>query len=173
MESFVIIATERWGAKGYPVAEYRGCLETIIEEAVRIFRTGTMQKVIVVDSKLKIVFRDTRRCKCTNVQEELSPSCDMILQRCMDCGLVMDHKGFWRVQGGRGKNRVKESGEGEAGRNGQGLGMGEGSCEVWREEPVVETTRGAALDIVLKNREIQPNILKEQPESQGEARELV
>ncbi len=95
MESFVIIATARYGCKGEILKEVM-YEERAINEAMRIFRVAGMQKVIVVNEHMTIIFKDTRICKCTNRQSEMFlEGQPRYIDRCMDCHIVLDH-GAWR-----------------------------------------------------------------------------
>lgn len=110
MESFVIIATSRFLGRGEPVMEVLG-EERAINEAMRVFREGAMHKVIVVNEALTIIFKDIRICKCTNVQKELSPSGGIVyVERCMDCGIVIDHLGYLRHKPSEESEAVKDVG---------------------------------------------------------------
>lgn len=100
MDRFLIIATERFGGRGYPVCEYTGKMEAAINEAIRVFHLGTMHKVIVIDCRFAIVFRDIRICKCTNVQKDFTSIQGRYVDKCIDCGLVLNHQGHLRIEAG-------------------------------------------------------------------------
>jgi len=81
-----ILAVRKWGEKALFINEAIESEEGAIMEAIRIFRNFGMQKVIVVDEKLKVVFTDERRCRCSNVQLEIDGK-----YRCGACGIEIDY----------------------------------------------------------------------------------
>lgn len=93
MESFCVIATPKWKGKGFVACELR-FEGASVKEAMRIFRDGTMQKVIVVNDALEIIYKQERKCKCTNVQVTMLNDSSLV-DKCCDCGLVINYEG-WR-----------------------------------------------------------------------------
>lgn len=75
--------------KGEFVLELFCIEETAIREALRVFQSGSMQKVVVVDESLSIVFKNTRRCHCTNIQREIDGK-----EYCMECRIEINHRGW-------------------------------------------------------------------------------
>ena len=98
MERYAIMVQKRQGVDLEAVKEMLCAEERAVRECCRIFRASGMQKVILVDEHFNIVFKDSRRCKCGNVQEEMYPTPDGDIRFrlvCMDCGVVIDPEG-WR-----------------------------------------------------------------------------
>lgn len=94
MDTYAVVAKARWDGKAFVALEVTG-EERALREGMRVFREGTMYKIAIIDMKLKIIFTDTRRCRCTNVQMELGVEDDFV-ERCMDCGLVLNYDGWKR-----------------------------------------------------------------------------
>jgi len=94
MERFVIAAKARFGGRAVVVGEILG-QERALAEAHRVYRDGTMNKVIVINEELRQVFMIQRRCNCTNVNQELViiDGITQVVEKCTACGLIINHTG--------------------------------------------------------------------------------
>lgn len=93
MEKFVILTLKRQGAEIEVVKELFCNEEKAVLECIKIFRSCGLQKVILVDQKISVRFKDTRICKCTNVQREMIGEWKgepVYRDVCMDCKVVID-----------------------------------------------------------------------------------
>lgn len=93
MKRYVIMVLRRQGEEVDPVMEICCTEERAIRTSISIFRSG-VQKVILVDESINVVFKDTRICKCGNVQREmLGEFAGEICYRdvCMDCKQVIKY----------------------------------------------------------------------------------
>ena len=84
MSIYVILARAKWGEKCTPFTQVSGAEGKAVNLAQKIFKDGGMNRTIVVDSKLKIIFKQDRRCRCSNSQYQLNGEL-----RCEDCGRVI------------------------------------------------------------------------------------
>ena len=82
MQNFVVIGKERWDGKDRKIMEIMGTENSIIERAQKIFGELSLQRVIVIDDEMKVVFKVERRCRCKNVQYEMNGKLV-----CVDCGI--------------------------------------------------------------------------------------
>lgn len=80
MSTFVILARKHWGDKCLPLSQVRGTENRAVNLAQNAFKNGGMNRVMVVDDKFKIIFKQDRRCKCTNSQYEISGH--LVCQEC-------------------------------------------------------------------------------------------
>jgi len=87
--TFVILARKRWGEKCVPLAQVRGSEERATGIAQRIYKDAGMNRVLIVDATFKIVFKQDRRCKCTNCQYEISGKL-----MCQDCRREINTKPY-------------------------------------------------------------------------------
>lgn len=93
MEKFVILAMKRQGSEVEALKEIYANEEGAIRYCIQVFRFCGMQKVILVDSKINVRFKDTRICKCLNVQQEMvgMESGNIVYRNtCVSCGVVID-----------------------------------------------------------------------------------
>lgn len=71
--------------------------ERAIITCMRIFRSCGIHKVVLVNSSISVIFKDTRICKCTNVQRELIGEWKnepVYRDVCMDCKVVIDENAY-------------------------------------------------------------------------------
>jgi hypothetical protein len=94
MQKYAIIVLKRQGMDIEPIKEMFCAEERAIREAMRIFKTAGMQKVGVLDEHMSLIFKDTRICKCSNIQTELfvTPKNDIEYKDvCVNCKVVINH----------------------------------------------------------------------------------
>ena len=89
---FAILARKHYGDKCVPLTQVGGTENRAINLAQEIYKKGGMNRVLVVDSSFKIVFKIDRRCKCCNCQYEISG-----FLVCQDCKRVIP-KDMYRVE---------------------------------------------------------------------------
>ena len=70
MMSFVILARRRFEGASVPLVQVR-TENRAIEIAHRIHKQYSMNRTMVIDEKIKVVFKLSRRCKCANAQYNL------------------------------------------------------------------------------------------------------
>ena len=91
MERYAIMVQKRQGVDLEAVKEMLCAEERAVRECCRIFRASGMQKVILVDEHFNVVFKDSRRCKCPNVQEEMYPTPDeLYLEGTLPIAFIFD-----------------------------------------------------------------------------------
>lgn len=93
MGRYAIIAKPRYDKAGFLVPYEFSTANVATEEAMRIFREGTMHQVLVINEGLGVEFKQTRRCLCKNVQQELQQDGTTALV-CMECKLVINYDGW-------------------------------------------------------------------------------
>ncbi len=93
MKKYAVIIKERYDIRGKVLKEYIG-ESRAIEEAHKVYKERTLNKVIVVNVDLKVVFTIERRCKCINIQEVFKADMSGWTQVCMNCGLHIDYNGY-------------------------------------------------------------------------------
>lgn len=99
-EKFVILAVKRWKGEVEIVKEVYLVETSAIEVSMRLFRACGLQKVILVDQAIQVRFKDTRICKCTNVQREVvgeSYGEPVYRDVCMDCKTIIDEDSYMRA----------------------------------------------------------------------------
>lgn len=96
MEKFVILVQDRQGSEVRGIKEIYCGEEKAVRICMNIFRDCGMQKVILVDREINVRFKDTRICKCMNVQKEffVSGGEPMEVNKCMGCGVVINYDGW-------------------------------------------------------------------------------
>lgn len=102
MERFVILAVKKQGDEVEALKEVFCGEERAVRECMNIFRTCGMHKVILVDSGIAIRFKDTRICKCPNVQMEMvgMEKGNMVYRNtCTTCGVVIDYDAWMSDKG--------------------------------------------------------------------------
>ena len=100
MKRFVILVLRRQGEEVEAVKELYCTEERAVRTSINIFKCG-VQKVVVVDEHINVVFTDRRICKCSNIQQELawdffSEPC--FRDVCMDCRQVIDWDRVLKVE---------------------------------------------------------------------------
>ena len=69
-----------------------------------------MQKVVLVNENMTMIFKDTRKCRCLNIQRELVPDrwFDEPVYRdiCTDCGCIVDYDAW--MSGQESEHKVEE-----------------------------------------------------------------
>lgn len=71
--------------------------ERAVIECIRVFRVCGLQKIVLVDAAISVRFKDTRICKCTNVQREMVGEWkgEMVYRDvCIDCNLIIDDAAY-------------------------------------------------------------------------------
>ena len=93
MERYCILVLKRQGEEVEVLKEMLCAEERAIRECCRIFRSTGVQKVVLVNEAIQVVFKDTRRCRCTKIQQEFYPDATgniMYRDVCVDCGIVIE-----------------------------------------------------------------------------------
>ena len=83
MPYFVILARKEYGGKCIPLTQVRG-EQHAVSVAHKIYKEGGMNRAMVVDEQLKVVFKLDRKCRCINAQYDMYGGL-----KCTDCGRVI------------------------------------------------------------------------------------
>jgi hypothetical protein len=90
MNKYSIIILERQGGKPFVIPREYPTDNVAINRAMDFFRQKGLQKAVVVDASLTVVFKQVRKCKCTNVQQQLNDY-GILEYRCIDCNALICH----------------------------------------------------------------------------------
>ena len=91
-KTYLVFGRKYWKDRCRPIIQVTGSEERAVDEGNRVYNKDRLNRVIILDKDMRIIFKAERLCSCKNCQQEFDAEFRRIVLKCMDCKVVHEQK---------------------------------------------------------------------------------